>query len=327
MAKIFLTGATGLVGSFVAQKLLEQKHQVNCLIRITSNLKWIEGLPLQLLTGSLFEPQSFKDAVADSDYVLHVAGVTKAFDKTEYCRGNVETTKLLLDTICEVNTSLKRFLLVSSQAAVGPSPGANPIDETYACHPLTDYGISKMESEQLAHRYMEKVPITIVRPPSVYGPRDTDVFNFFKGIRRGLNLQVGDMDQLVSLVYVEDLAAGIIQAAFSPNSLGKTYFICEETPYYWSHVAEITAEIMGIKFRTIRIPYKLAIGIASLLEVYSKLQKKPTILNRQKMLEVKQSFWSISPQNAINDFGYQTQFPLPKGIEKTIRWYEETEWF
>lgn len=326
MAKIVLTGATGFVGSFVAEKLIEDQHEVICLIRKTSNLKWLEKLPVKLVVASLFDPETYKDVLRNADYILHVAGVTKAGNPADYYRGNVQTTKLLLDTVLDVNPSLKKFLLVSSQAAVGPSPDKKPIDEDYPLHPLTDYGKSKMEAENLARGYMDRLPITIVRPPSVYGPRDTDVYIFFKNLRRGWNLQVGDTDQLVSLVYVEDLAGGIIQAAFSEKSSGKTYFLCEEPAYYWSHVAETAAGIMNRNYRTIKVPLLAAKGVASLLEVISGLRKRPTILNRQKILEIQQPYWAISSGRAREDFDYHTGFALPDGIARTIEWYQNAGW-
>ncbi|MEJ2634976.1 MAG: NAD(P)-dependent oxidoreductase [Calditrichia bacterium] len=326
MAKIVLTGATGFVGSFVAEKLIEDQHEVICLIRKTSNLKWLEKLPVRLVVASLFDPETYKDVLRNADCILHVAGVTKAEDPADYYRGNVQTTKLLLDTVLEVNPSLSKFLLVSSQAAVGPSPDEMPIDESYPSRPLTDYGKSKLLAENLARTYMSRLPITIVRPPSVYGPRDTDVYIFFKNLKKGWNVQVGDTDQLVSLVYVEDLARGIIQAAISERSSSKTYFLCEEPAYYWSHVAEIAAGIMNRNYRTIKIPLLAAKGVAGILEVISKLRKRPTILNRQKILEIQQPYWAISSRRAQTDFHYHTGFALPDGIARTIEWYQHACW-
>lgn len=326
MAKIFLTGATGLVGSFVAEQLTAQKHHVTCLVRKSSNLQYIRDLPVELVTGSLLEPDSFKDAMKDAEYIFHIAGVTKAIEKSEYYLGNVTGTANLLETAKKVHLSLRRIILVSSQAAVGPSPSARPIDENHPCRPVTDYGQSKLGAEHIAVSYMQYLPITIVRPSSVYGPRDTDVYYFFKNIRKGLNLQVGGTNQLVSLVYVEDLAAGIIAAAFSPHTVNETYFLCEEPPYHWSFVAEVTSDVMQVNYRTIKVPSILASGVAGIIEFISQWQKRPTILNRQKIREVKQPFWAISSQKAKNDFDYQTTFPLREGITKTIRWYEQKGW-
>jgi nucleoside-diphosphate-sugar epimerase len=238
----------------------------------------------------------------------------------------VESTEILLHTLEKLNTPVKRFLHVSSQAAVGPSPSTEPISEDQPCHPLTVYGKSKNQSEIITRKFRDKIPVTIVRPPVVYGPRDKDVLNLFKSINMGLNLMVGKTDQYVSIVYVEDLARGILEATFSEKTAGNTYFICEETPYYWSQVANLIAELLDRKFVTIKLPLPVANTIAFFMEMSGRLTKQSTILNREKMMEIKEPYWVISPQNARNDFQYSTQYPLEQGIQKTIEWYREYRW-
>jgi len=326
MAKVFLTGATGFIGSFVAEQLIQQKHDVTCLIRETSNLKWLHGLPLQLLQGSILDPQTYLSDLKNADFVIHLAGVTKARYPETFYQGNVEYTKQLLLTLVEHDIRIKNFLLVSSQAAVGPSPTQEPVNEDFPCHPLTQYGKSKWQAEQIAFSFQGKLPVTILRPCAVYGPRDTDVLNFFKTLKYGFNLMVGQVDQLVNVVYVEDCAMGIIQATFSEKTAGKTYFICEDTPYYWSEFAAIAGDIMNKKYLTLKLPYPLVNLIAYFIELIANVSGGTTILNREKMLEVREPYWRVSAARAQQDFRYQTQFPAEKGIEKTISWYKENSW-
>jgi nucleoside-diphosphate-sugar epimerase len=326
LSKIFLTGATGFIGSFVVEKLQQMDHNITCLVRKSSNLRWLQNMSVNLVSGSLFDPDSFKDILIDTDYIFHIAGLTKALNKKEYFQGNVETTKILLQTVDSMNHSLKRFLLVSSQAAVGPSPTALPIEENSPCQPLTDYGESKLQGEKTAKEFMQRIPLTIVRPPSVFGPRDRDVYSFFKSINKRINFRIGNVDQLISLVYVEDLANGIILAAFSKKSIGETYFLCEETPYYWSQVAKISSEILGKRFFTVKIPFALALLTGSIIEIYSRIRKKPLIINRQKLKEISQPYWTLSVNKAKKDLGYVTNFPVAAGIGKTIEWYKKENW-
>jgi len=326
MSKIFLTGATGFIGSFIAAQLLEQKHTLKCLVRKTSDLKWIKDLNCELCYGSLFESESYAAALKDCDYIFHVAGVTKAYTQEEYYQGNVVATQNLLDAAIRINPGIRRFLFVSSQAAIGPSPSEKPLDENVPYRPVTDYGRSKMEAEQIVKPKIPDLPITIVRPPAVYGPRDTDVYHFFKFLKKRINLMVGNVDQLVSLVYVEDLARGIIEAAFSANTIGKTYFICENKPYRWSEIAQISSKILEKNYITLHLPLLLASGVANIFELTSKITRTPTILNRQKINEIKHTYWTVSPGKAQQDFGYQTKFPVETGIRKTIDWYKDNHW-
>jgi nucleoside-diphosphate-sugar epimerase len=323
---ILLTGASGFIGGFVAELLTEQNLEVTCLVRKTSSRRWLEGLSLNFFVGSLSVPASYESVLNKCDYVIHLAGVTKTLNRDEFYQGNVLNTKNLLDSIVKLKRPIKRFLLVSSQAAVGSSPTRQAIDETHPCHPITSYGRSKYESERVVAEYRDKVPITILRPPAVYGPRDRDVLNLFKSIKLGINLMVGKTDQLVSIVYVKDLARGIVQATFSENSVGKTYFICEEKAYHWSHVVKLIADQMNKKFITIKLPLPVARLIAFFMEMSAKITRGKTILNREKMLEINEPYWVISPHKARQDFNYSTQYPLYQGIENTLKWYQEKNW-
>ncbi len=326
MAHFFVTGATGFIGGFVIKQLIAQKHRVTCLVRASSNLQWLNDLPVTLCYGSTNEPGEFLPYLREAEFILHVAGVTKARDKGEFYRGNAQATEALLSALPQSNSNLQRFVLVSSQGAVGPSPGESPIDESHPASPLTDYGRSKLQAEIIARSFMDRIPVTIVRPPAVYGPRDKDTLNFFRLIKRGLNIMIGKVDQRVNMVYVEDLAAGIIQAALSPAAAGKTYFLCEKQSYLWSEVAGIAGRIMTKKYLTIRLPFPLVYGIAFFLEIGARAAGRTTILNRQKMAELKQPFWVVSPENAERDFDYVTRFSLDQGIQSTISWYREKNW-
>ncbi len=322
----FITGATGFIGSWVTQFLTEQGNRVTCLVRKTSNLRWIKDLPIEVLEGSLFNPESFKEGLQTADYVLHIAGVTKALSIQDYYRGNVEATRNLLDTIKVVNPGIKKFVHISSQAAVGPSPHNRALTETSPPHPISDYGRSKLESESLVFQYKEVFPVTVLRPPTVYGPRDTDVFEVFKHINRGINLQIGKTDQVVSIIHVFDLARGIILAADHPDSAGKIYFICNDEPVAWSQVTAQIAEIMQKKPITIPIPYPIAYGVGVLMELQARILKKATILNRQKIEEVAAGFWVISNQKIKSEMNFEPQVCLSEGLKETWQWYRNVGW-
>src|SRR5208283_1189048 len=177
--RILITGATGFIGSHLADALHNKGYQLRCLVRTTSSHEWIKHLPVEYAYGGLFDTKALNKAVENVDYIYHVAGLTKAKSRAEYFHGNHIATKNLLDAVLIANPNIKRFVHISSQAAVGPSAGGIPINEQTPFHPITAYGESKMEAEKECLGRMNKLPITITRPPAVYGPRDKDVFAFF----------------------------------------------------------------------------------------------------------------------------------------------------
>ncbi len=322
--KFFITGATGFVGSWVVDYL--QHHypeaQITCLVRSPQKLRWLSKYRVHLHTGSLLDTKSLLAGVDGADYVLHIAGVTKALKTEAYYRGNVTATQNLIQAVHEAAPTIKKFIHISSQAAVGPSPDETPIDESFPPHPITDYGKSKLESEQVARQWQDRLPITILRPPAVFGPRDMDVYEVFKNIWHGFNLKVGRLDQLVSIIHVWDLARGIVEVALHPEGAGEIYFICNDKPVWWSEMVDLIATVMNRRVQTITVPYSLAYVTAAILEGIAYLRGRPTILNRQKMLEVKQRYWVISNRKIREELGFQQTLLLKEAVRNTIEWYQ-----
>jgi len=167
---VLITGASGFIGSHLTEQLHAKGYKLRCLVRKTSNLVWIKHLPIEYVYGDLFDEEALRQSVTGADYIYHVAGTTKSRTREGYFRGNHLGTKNLLDAVREVKPNLKRFILVSSMAGVGPAHIGTPLDETTPYHPITAYGESKMEAEKECLKVADSVPITITRPPAVYGP-------------------------------------------------------------------------------------------------------------------------------------------------------------
>ena len=323
--RVLITGATGFIGSHLAEKLHQKGYTLRCLVRKTSNLTALSGVPVEYIYGDLFTEAVLKDAVKDVEYIYHVAGITKARTKEEYFRGNELATKNLLEAVQAVQPRLKRFVHVSSQAAVGPSVNGS-IDETTPYHPITTYGISKMEAERDCRRVMDKIPITIVRPPAVYGPRDKDIYQFFNTMSKGLQPMIGFNRKDVSLIYVKDLVEGIVLAGESEKSVGQVYFISSEKFYDCREVGDITAAILGKKVVRIPIPELLVFFVAAISELYSTISKKAVLINWEKAKDIVQDSWTCWIDKAKRDLGFKEAYTLESGITETVRWYRENGW-
>ena len=324
--KTLVTGGTGFVGSHLVDLLLEKGHSVRCLIRTTSDTKWLKGKPVELVYGDLFDDNALHDAVAGVDYIYHSAGITKAKTKEEYYRGNTIGTRYLLLATQKYNPQLKRFVHISSQAAVGPSESRAPIAEDRPANPLTTYGRSKWMAEEECRLMMDKLPITIVRPPVVYGERDKDVFEFFNTYKKGLQPMVGFSEKLVSMIHVVDLARGIVMAGESDNTIGQTYFVTSSTQYGWNEVGEATRKAMGKGALRIRLPEFVVYVIAAFAEFFSLFSSKPALINFEKARDMVQDYWTCDPSKAKKDFGFEQGISLETGIRSTIEWYQKEGW-
>ncbi|CUS94182.1 Nucleoside-diphosphate-sugar epimerase [Candidatus Kryptonium thompsonii] len=266
-----------------------------------------------------------KKAVEDVDYVYHIAGVTKGKNYQDYYRGNVETTQNLLEA-CLENQKLKKFVLASSLAAVGPGDDAIPVDETRQYNPITSYGKSKAEAEKVTLSFKDKLPITIVRPPSVYGPRDTYTFELFKYVKFGFLPVVLSDDQILSLVYVSDLVDGFILAGENEQATGEIYFISSEKIYTWKEIEEAVLKALDKKVFRIKIPAPILYSVSFISELIFKLQKKASPLNLEKIKDVRQKNWACSIEKAKKELGYTPKVSLEEGMRITINWYVENKW-
>jgi dihydroflavonol-4-reductase len=321
-----VTGANGFVGSHLVDNLLAKGWKVRCIVRKTSNLKWLKGKDVELYTCGLFDKDGLRKAFKDSNYIFHVAGVVKSKSKEGYYKGNVETTRNLLDVALENASTLKRFLVVSSQTVTGPSTKNKPVNESSNCNPITTYGKSKLEEEKLTLSYKDKLPITICRAPAVYGERDTEIFIYFNTFSKGLTTTIGFNKKELSLIHAIDLVEGFYLAATNNKSIGETYFISSEKFYTWQEINSITSKVLNKKPIIIKVPHFLVYTIAAIAQFFALFSKKPATLNIEKAKDITQQNWTCDTSKAMRDLGYKQIISIEKGIERTCNWYKEMKW-
>jgi len=174
--------------------------------------------------------------------------------------------------------------------------------------------------------YKDRLPVVILRPTSVYGPRDVDVFELFRWASRGLTIEMTGGDRYLNLCYVEDLTAALLLSAEHGTESGNVYFVAENRFYSWSEFRALLLSTGGVKARTIKLPYGVAylIGLGS--EIGSLFTKRPALANRQKVREAAQRYWLCDVGKIANDLRFQAEYPLQKGLELTWRWYRKNEW-
>ncbi len=326
-ATCLVTGANGFIGSHLVEALLRRGHHVRCLVRRTSDLRWLAGLGIELRYGSLDDFESLKDASRDVDYVYHLAGAVKALDPGEFYRHNTEGALYLARAALDAAPRLKRFLFASSQAAAGPAECLDqPVCEIDRCRPISDYGKSKLSAEQRLRELSGTLPLTIIRPPSVYGPRDTEVFMYFRWIDRGVALLPGFRTRYAHLIHVTDLIEGMIRAAGSDAARGKTYFLAEDRAHSWQEISAAIAQGLNKRPVKLHLPLFLAHFSAILAEAGAYVTNKPSTFTRQKIQEMSQSYWTVSAETARRDFGFACEYDLERGVAETARWYQDNGW-
>lgn len=321
-----VTGANGFVGSHLVDLLIEKDFNVRCIVRGTSNLQWLEGKETEIHKCGLFDKKGIEAAFRDAEYIYHVAGVVKSKTKEGYYKGNVESTRNLLNVAGENNKSLKRFVVISSQTVTGPTLDGKPVDEQTNCNPITTYGRSKLEEENLAKSYKDRIPITICRPPAVYGERDTEIFIYFQNFSRRLTTTIGFDKKILSLIHVNDLVNGFYLAAKSEKAIGETYFISSEVYYSWDEIYDVTSKVLGKKAVKFVVPHFLVYTISAIAQFFSMFSSKAATLNLEKARDLVQHAWICDTSKAMKDFGYKQNISLEEGIKRTCDWYKEMKW-
>jgi nucleoside-diphosphate-sugar epimerase len=321
--KALVTGGTGFIGSHLADALLQQGVQVRCLVRKGSDLKWLNGLPIEIISGDCSDRASLRDAVKDVDQIFHLAGITKAVKEKTYFEVNAFGTENLIYACLENNRRIQKFVYLSSQAAAGPCRNGDKKKESDQCEPISAYGQSKRRGEELALAHAHEIPLIILRPTGVYGPRDKDFYALFKWVSKRIKPCFSGK---VSLCYVQDVIQAILLAAESQTKSGEIFFLSDGTDYLMREIGDVFARTMGVTPVSIPIPKWLLFGIASFSEYFSLFSQKPSLISRGMAEQMVQKDWTCDITKAKTMLGFQPQFQLSQGARLTYQWYKNQHW-
>lgn len=327
--KALVTGASGFVGSTLCEELNRRGVDVKVLMRKSSSQGNLSQSRFTPVYGDLRDAASLLDAVSGVDVIFHVAGVVSAKNREDYFRSNAEGTANLVQA-AKRNGQLKRFIYVSSLAAAGPSSPEKARIEEDISSPISYYGESKLAGEQEALQGADDFSVVIVRPPSVYGPRDRGIYTFFQTIERGflplLGMQKKD-PRRYSFVHVDDLVQGIVLAGTADTVSNRDiFYISGEGEFSWEEAMRLIAEGMEKKALPLRLPLPVMKGVAAACSLASQLTKKPLPLSLDKMKEIESLAWTCSNKKAKQKLGFAPYWDLRKGFAQTARWYKENSW-
>ncbi len=330
MSRILITGASGFIGSFLVEEALIQNHEVFAGVRKSSSLKYLSDYRIQTLPLDLSSPKKLiekwnelKVHFSAFDYVIHNAGITQAAKPSDFELVNNQFTQNLLQSLVDADFMPKKFILMSSLAAMGPGNETSlaPIELDHQANPITSYGRSKLNVE-LYLKNQTDVPYLIFRPTAVYGPREKDFLTLFKTINKHIEPYISSPKQLLSFIYVKDLARLILQSCSSDVYNG-TFFVSDGKTYTCKNLSEITKKVLNKWTIPIVLPKPVVRTIAYLSESIAKMSHKTSVLNHEKYKELTSLNWSCNSEETQSAFNYTPEYHLEKGIEETIYWYKK----
>jgi nucleoside-diphosphate-sugar epimerase len=326
-----VTGASGFIGRALVDVLAARGVRVRCLTRRSGmarddsqgrEIAW-HAIDWSDPAGAALERAGILDGAR---WVFHLAGTTKALDEAAFRAGNVVPTRALAESVVRRGIALERFVLVSSQAAAGPAPSLDaPRREHDPPEPVEAYGRSKLEAERSLAS--SGVPFTVVRPASVYGPRDVDFLQVFRQVRSGFWIYPATRDRWLSIVHVDDVVRGMIAVAESSGAERRTYFIAGEPPVSWREVYRAAAAAVGARrLLELDLPQFMVDVAGSAGSIAARLTGNVGLVNAEKVALGRPSYWVCSTALAAEELGFRARIGLSEGMTETGRWYREQGW-
>lgn len=325
---VLVTGATGFVGSHVAEALAKRGDKVRALARSGADTSLLEKLGIEIVRGDLSDPGSIAPAVEGVDVVVHCAAKVGDWGPVDdYRKVNVEGLRALFDAV--LDKPLHRFVHVSS-LGVYEARHHYQTDET---EPLPDrhidgYTQSKVESERLALQYHRKqrVPVTILRPGFVYGPRDRSVLpRLSDRLKERSVIYIARGKYALNTTYVGNLADAVLLAIDRPEAVGEVFNITDGEFVSKRKFFETVADGLGLKrprgFPP--VPVWLARWMANWREsVFRKKNKPHPPRITQAQLKFAGLNLDFSIAKARTKLGYAPRVLFDEGMKQTIEWFK-----
>lgn len=327
---VLVIGAGGFTGGFIVEECLRRGWQVYAGVRESTSRAFLTDPALRFLIFDFDDADSIASTLRSAEihftYIIYNLGATKALTFREFNAVNFDILDRVVRVLKQTDLMPDKFLYISSLSVMGKGDerGYTPFRLTDIPAPDTRYGASKLKAEMLLQS--SDIPYIIFRCTGIYGPHERDYFLMFKSIEAGVDFSVGMRRQLLTFIYVEDLARGIADA-LERAPVKHTYLISEPTAYTQKQFRALAARSLGKRFV---LPVKAPVWLLGIVcragGIIGNLKHRPLTLNPDKYKILKQRNWNVDISEAVKDFGFSPRVSLKDGIEKSIAWYRRAGW-
>ncbi|MCH5238707.1 MAG: NAD(P)-dependent oxidoreductase [Muribaculaceae bacterium] len=331
--KVLVVGAGGFAGGFIVEEGLRRGYEVYAGVRESTSREYLTDSRIKFVTFDFDNPETLEESLQNGvpdggkwDWIIYNLGATKALTFSDFSRINYEYLKEFLESLKRAGKVPEKFLMMSSLSVHGPrhEEDGEKFKESDIPSPNTRYGASKLKGEMLLQ--MENIPYIIFRPTGIYGPRDKDYFLMMQTISKGFDFSAGYKRQMLTFIYVEDLACGIYDA-LEKAPTGNVYLISEEKAYSQKEFRKMVAQALGRKHV---FPFPVPLWgvkvVSAIAEKWGVARMKPSTLNRDKYNIMKQRNWDVDVSKAKRDFGFNPVVSLEEGVKKAVEWYKKENW-
>ena len=327
--KVLIVGAGGFIGGFIAREALSRGYETWCAVRETTSRRYLTDPALNFITLDYEDSEKLREGLQGHhwDYIVYNLGATKCVNFSDFNHINFTYLRNFCEALIANAQIPERFLYISSLSAIGPGDEKTyaPLNGSMIPNPNTRYGVSKIKAETLLQTLPASFPWIILRPTGVYGPHEQDYLMMIKSIDAHFDFGVGFRRQMLTFIYVEDLACAIFDA-LEKAPVHKKYIISEPRAYSQAEFRKIVAKELG---RKLVIPVRLPLWALKLAcqvsEKYGAAKLQAVTLNTDKYKIMAQRNWNCDISDAQRDFGFSPRIDLAEGIRRTVRAYRNTQ--
>jgi nucleoside-diphosphate-sugar epimerase len=337
--KALVTGGSGFIGSTLIEALTSRGIEVDVLMRKTSSDRNLQGLKYQRLEGDIGDFSSLRRAVDGAngiDLVFHLAGVIAAKNRDAYFQANAEGTGNLARAISEANrqgAKVRRVVYVSTLAAGGCAASRDGRLETEDDSPVSAYGESKRAGEKALLAHADSFRPVMIRPPLVYGPKDQATFLLVKTVAKRIvpkfPSKSADGEKYYSVVHSRDLVEAIVALGLAPDTAvehGEIFYVSSGEQISSSRLMGSMAESLGVRTFTISVPFFVLRILAKVGDFVGRLLGKATVVNSDKLNEVRPDYWTCSNRKLMEKTGWRPKILFDEGIRDAVAWYRQNGW-
>jgi nucleoside-diphosphate-sugar epimerase len=325
---VLVTGGTGFIGQRLLEALKARGEHVRCLVRSTRSLP--PGV--ETIRGDVTSLASLRQAVRGVDIVYHLAGATLVWHPLLYRRVNALGTHHLA-LACAQADPPPRVVYLSSLAAAGSALSDHLRNENDPPTPVSHYGRSKLAGERALLAVADRVPTTILRGASVFGPGDPNTIRLFKAARLGLNAVPGSADVRLAWIYVDDLVRALLLAAERGARLSPVEFVrgiyftaLDEQPTL-AEVGRLAGQAVGNpRVRTVSLPRPLCWFWGHVIDWWVSCTGNPRLLTTDKMRDILAGSWTCQTYKARQELGFSCEVSLAEGFARSVSWYRQHGW-
>jgi nucleoside-diphosphate-sugar epimerase len=316
--KILVTGATGFVGGHLTAALRKQGHTVRALVRTATDSQPLAAAGGEVMHGDVRDADVVRRACRGMDAVCHTAAMVAPWGRFESFHAvNVIGTQNVLDA-CRTE-SVHRLVFISSSSVIFDGRDQRDVgeDTPYPHRFLSHYASTKKLAEEVV-RAASDTETVVLRPCSIFGPGDRTLApRLLEASRRGELMQIGRGDNVVDLVYIDNVTSAIQSALQTRKGVGKVYAITNGEPVRIWELIPTLLRRMGINDRLRRIPLPVALGLASIMERHATVTNREPLLTRFTAATLART-QICSIRAARRDLEYTPNISIDEGLNRTL---------